>query len=177
MTEVPDYPSIRDSFAARHALYDEGARARVRLAAATRRIMDEQATTVADVDSIDRAVALVAEAAALLAGREHGRPYEGTAEGSLRTSDPRAFIDFSPFAGAMSPLAPPLVAEWVGDTIEARATYGLVYEGPPGCLHGGFVAAGFDEVLGYAQSMSGAPGMTANLTVKYRAPTPLHRKA
>ena len=32
----------------------------------------------------------------------------------------------------------------------------------------------FDEVLGMAQSMSGRPGMTATLTVRYRKPTPLH---
>jgi acyl-CoA thioesterase FadM len=36
------------------------------------------------------------------------------------------------------------------------------------------VAAAFDEVLGYVQSLSGAPGMTGTLTVRYRKPTPLH---
>jgi len=73
----------------------------------------------------------------------------------------------------MSPLAPPLHLEWHEDEVIGRATYGLPYEGPPGCLHGGFVAAGFDEVLGYAQSLSGQPGMTGRLTVSYRSPTPL----
>lgn len=53
-------------------------------------------------------------------------------------------------------------------------TYGDAYEGPPGCLHGGFIAAGFDDVLGFAQSLSGTPGMTGRLTVSYRSPTPLH---
>ena len=33
-----------------------------------------------------------------------------------------------------------------------------------------------DEVLGVAQSASGQPGMTANLTVDYRSPTPLLRE-
>jgi acyl-coenzyme A thioesterase PaaI-like protein len=41
-------------------------------------------------------------------------------------------------------------------------------------VHGGFVAAAFDEVLGSTQSLSGAPGMTGRLTVHYRSPTPLH---
>ena len=37
---------------------------------------------------------------------------------------------------------------------------GPAYEGPPGCVHGGFIAAAFDEVLGSTQSLSGSPGMT-----------------
>jgi acyl-coenzyme A thioesterase PaaI-like protein len=52
--------------------------------------------------------------------------------------------------------------------------FGSAYEGPPGCVHGGYVAAAFDEVLGYAETFSGAPGMTGTLTVVYRTPTPLH---
>ena len=53
--------------------------------------------------------------------------------------------------------------------------FGSAYEGPPGSVHGGVVAATFDEVLGMTQSLSGQPGMTGTLTVKYRRPTPLHR--
>ena len=52
--------------------------------------------------------------------------------------------------------------------------FGAAYEGPPTCVHGGFVAAAFDEVLGLAQSLGGNPGMTGTLTVRYRKPTPLH---
>src|SRR5690606_17353993 len=51
--------------------------------------------------------------------------------------------------------------------------FGDAYEGPPGCVHGGYVAAAFDEVLGSAQSLGGRPGMTGRLTVHYRSPTPL----
>jgi len=31
-------------------------------------------------------------------------------------------------------------------------------------------------VLGFAQSMTGHPGMTGTLTIRYRKPTPLHRE-
>jgi acyl-coenzyme A thioesterase PaaI-like protein len=48
--------------------------------------------------------------------------------------------------------------------------------GPPGCVHGGFVAAAFDEVLGFVQSLGGSPGMTGTLTIRYRKPTPLHQR-
>ena len=42
----------------------------------------------------------------------------------------------------------------------ATVTFGSAYEGPPNSLHGGFVAATFDEVLGFVQSLGGNPGMT-----------------
>jgi hypothetical protein len=57
--------------------------------------------------------------------------------------------------------------------VVGRVRYGYAYEGPPGCVHGGVIAAAFDEVLGFAQSLGGRPGMTGTLTVKYRRPTPL----
>ena len=45
-----------------------------------------------------------------------------------------------------------------GDRMVGSATFGAAYEGPPGCVHGGYVAAAFDEVLGSTQSLSGSPG-------------------
>ena len=57
--------------------------------------------------------------------------------------------------------------------VVGEVTFGSAYEGPPGCVHGGYVAAVFDELLGATQSMSGAQGMTAHLGVDYRSPTPL----
>ena len=58
-------------------------------------------------------------------------------------------------------------------TIIAEVTFPQAYEGPPGCVHGGYVAAIFDELLGATQSLSGAPGMTGTLSVRYESPTPL----
>jgi acyl-coenzyme A thioesterase PaaI-like protein len=67
-----------------------------------------------------------------------------------------------------------MVLEDTDDVVYGTVTFGSAYEGPPGCVHGGYVAAAFDELLGATQSMSGAPGMTGRLTVNYRSPTPLH---
>ena len=71
-------------------------------------------------------------------------------------------------------MAPQITLEVDGEVVRGTATFGSAYEGPPGHVHGGFVAAAFDEVLGFAQSMTGNPGMTGTLTVRYRRPTPLH---
>ena len=75
--------------------------------------------------------------------------------------------------GRANPLAPPIDLWLEGDRMVGTATFGAAYEGPPGCVHGGYVAAAFDEVLGSTQSLSGSPGMTGRLTVHYRSPTPL----
>jgi acyl-coenzyme A thioesterase PaaI-like protein len=159
------------AFRERPATYDERDHARLRLAAAMRDVIAELLSTTADTPALQEVTELVEQAARLLASRPHGRPYEGHAEGSL--VGPTGFVDHSPFMGPMSPLAPPIVVEVLDDRIIGTVTYGPPYEGPPGCVHGGFIAAGFDDVLGLAQSLSGMPGMTGRLEVSYRSPTPL----
>ena len=91
--------------------------------------------------------------------------------------DVHAFLDDSPMIGRANPLAPPLRLDIEpgpdGPQIVGTACFGPQYEGPPGHVHGGYLAAAFDEVLGFAQSLEGKPGMTGTLTVRYRSPTPL----
>ena len=103
--------------------------------------------------------------------------YEGVAETAVAGS-PATFFDRSPIIGRANPLAGPIEVAVVGEGedmhVEGRARFGAAYEGPPGTLHGGFVAAAFDEVLGMAQSIAGKPGMTGTLRVVYRSPTPLY---
>src|SRR5439155_12491355 len=122
---------------------------------------------LADVNS------LVSQAAAILARYPRRRPFEGFPE-AANAGDPHAFFDHSPIAGRANPLAPPIEMEIVDDKVIGHVHYGAAYEGPPGTVHGGHIAAAFDEVLGMAQSLGGQPGMTATLTTRYRKPTPLH---
>jgi acyl-coenzyme A thioesterase PaaI-like protein len=102
------------------------------------------------------------------------RHFQGYAE-SANAGDIAAFFDQSPMIGLANPLAPPIRLAKTGErTAEGRVVFGSAYEGPPGCVHGGFVAAAFDEVLGFTQSLGGSPGFTGTLVVRYRVPTPLH---
>src|SRR5687767_6039551 len=51
-----------------------------------------------------------------------------------------------------------------------------VYEGPPGAVHGGIVAAYLDEVLGGAAvDHTGRMYVTGELSVRYVKPTPVER--
>jgi acyl-coenzyme A thioesterase PaaI-like protein len=88
------------------------------------------------------------------------------------------FFDRSPIVGLSNPLAAPLALE-MGEhdgrrQVVGRVRFNAAYEGPPGNVHGGMVAAAWDEVLGMAQSLSGQAGFTGTLTIKYRTPTPLY---
>ncbi len=82
------------------------------------------------------------------------------------------FID-----GVLLPPYHPLAADVEIQTEDAittgSVTFGVVFEGPPGCAHGGHVAGFFDQILGYHTLELGLPAMTASLTVHYRRPTPL----
>jgi acyl-coenzyme A thioesterase PaaI-like protein len=144
-----------------------------RLAAAARSVIDRLVATTAPVEALTRAADQLEAASAELAGWPQGRVYEGFAE-PANAGDPHAFFDHSPLQGAANPLAPPLRLEVAGDTVVGHVRFGAAYEGPPGSVHGGYVAAAFDEVLGMAQSLGGSPGMTGTLTIRYRRPTPLH---
>ncbi len=146
--------------------------ARFRLTEAARQIIAQLASSSASSDSFEAARDLVEQAAAVLAASEHGRRYD-QAEGSMSAITDS--FDYSPFVGALNPLAPPITVTIEGDVLVGNVVYGDAYEGPPGCVHGGFIAAGFDDILGFAQSMANRPGMTGRLEVSYRSPTPLHR--
>jgi acyl-coenzyme A thioesterase PaaI-like protein len=94
---------------------------------------------------------------------------------SANAGDVGAFFDQSPMIGLANPLAPPITIAKDGERAAvATVTFGSAYEGPPGCVHGGYIAAAFDEVLGFVQSLSRNPGFTGTLVVKYRSPMPLH---
>jgi hypothetical protein len=85
-------------------------------------------------------------------------------------------VERSTINGRGNPLAPP-VRMWAdGDLIRAEAFFTAPYEGPPGRVHGAWVAACFDEILGCAQGASGAFGFTGTLTVKMRRATPLYTR-
>ncbi len=148
--------------------------ARFRLAEAARRVIEQLTSSTASDDAFEQARDLVEQAAGVLDARGHDRMYSG-AEASLSDHQDAIFLDFSPLVGGLNPLAPPIVMHVEDGDVVGDVTFGSAYEGPPGCVHGGFIAASFDEVLGFAQSLGGQPGMTARLQISYRSPTPLHR--
>jgi acyl-coenzyme A thioesterase PaaI-like protein len=147
---------------------------RRRLATAMRLVIERLVTSDAPEGELARAADALERYAEQLTLHPQSNKYEGWAE-TGPSGDTAALFDQSPVIGLANPLAPPVELRAVGDGVgvEGRVKFGPAYEGPPGCVHGGWVAAAFDEVLGFANSLSGNPGMTARLSVSYRSPTPL----
>lgn len=145
-----------------------------RLADSMRIVMERLVHTAAPTEVIIQAADELARVALGFDEAHHGTEWEGFAEAANAGSDPSASFESSPFIGQANPLSPPLRLQEVEGKVHARGVFGSAYEGPPGCVHGGYVAGAFDEVLGATQSLSGQPGMTGTLTIRYRSPTPLH---
>ncbi len=145
-----------------------------RLADAARAVIHGLVSADVDVGSIADAADHLERVAELFSHSERRSLYEGFAE-SANSGNPYAFFDHSPMIGLANPLAPPLRLTRIdGSTIGGKVTFNQAYEGPPGNVHGGYIAAAFDELLGATQSLSGQQGMTGELIVRYRSPTPLH---
>ncbi|GAA5228966.1 PaaI family thioesterase [Paeniglutamicibacter antarcticus] len=108
---------------------------------------------------------------------DHVQPVEAMVGG--RTADrsgPRkgSYRDRSPISGVLNPIAPPVTLRVMDDhTANTTTTLGLAYQGPPGRVHGGFVASLLDHIMGYAAGTVGTWIFTRSLTVDYDHAVPL----
>lgn len=145
------------------------------LASAVRELMEYLCATDAPEEELLSIAEQVRESARRFASQPEMTDLPGVAEGSL-AGGMEMFMDRSPILGLANPLAPPLqlTPDHDDQVVRGNVTFGNAYEGAPGCVHGGYVSAVFDEALGMACVFSGGPGMTGELTIRYRKPTPTH---
>jgi acyl-coenzyme A thioesterase PaaI-like protein len=144
-----------------------------RLADAVRSVIERFVATTAPLEVFHGVADDLEAIAARLEQYPQDHLFIGYAE-AANAGDSEGPFDNSPLMGLSNPLAPPLHLEELEDRVVGTVTCGSAYEGPPGHVHGGYVAAFFDELLGLTQSLSGKHGMTGRLTVHYRSPTPLY---
>ena len=64
-----------------------------------------------------------------------------------------------------------------GDRATGTVTFPLAFEGPPGIVHGGFLAMFFDCVVQHHNCDVGVAGKTTSLLVGYRRPDPARQHA
>jgi acyl-coenzyme A thioesterase PaaI-like protein len=142
--------------------------ASVELADAVRRLMQSAVLTSVD-DERRRAVAADIDAlTAQLAEQSRDTMPWPDPESMRRGERP-----YSPVIGAANPIAPPMSVRTLDDgSVQGEATMRPIHEGPPAVVHGGWVATLLDQLLGHANAAAGVGGFTAELTVRYRRPTP-----
>ncbi len=86
----------------------------------------------------------------------------------------RLYLDHAFDVGAYNPSFPEYRFDVIdADTARGTVTFPLVFEGPPGLVHGGFIGVFFDCVTQHHNCATRLSGKTRSLTVKYRRPTPL----
>jgi acyl-coenzyme A thioesterase PaaI-like protein len=149
------------------------------LVAAVRDLMDALVTS--DVDAAERA-RVAAEVRALshalrAAERAPGPLLTRRADGMLQhltnagsgILNPHApLVEFVDLPAAPEPGTEPSPVE-----VLARCTFTEAHAGSPGRVHGGPVMSVLDEALGMAVTVAGASGMTATITIRFRAGTPV----
>jgi acyl-coenzyme A thioesterase PaaI-like protein len=150
------------------------------LTAATRRVIDLVRRTQAHGADAAEALRALEHAASVLEPHAHPGPWaqrtlewSGIYEPVSTPRDFAAFFPYSPLIGPRNPLAPPATFEIRNGRVHGRVRFGAAYVGPPKSVHGGVIAALFDEVLGSVNVANEVGGMTGTLRVVYRAPTPI----
>jgi len=138
-----------------------------RLAASTRRLVDVVLRADADDATLDDVARTLDEVVARFP------PLDGAGWSVAGRRAQADYLPRSPLLGTVHPAAAPFTWDLHAGRFVAHGVAGPAYEGPPGYVHGGWVALMFDEALGVANVAGGHPGMTARLTVRYRRPTPL----
>jgi hypothetical protein len=88
--------------------------------------------------------------------------------------DRRVYVDHGYAVGEYNPCFPDYTLQ-LDDEGGAfgEVEFPISYEGPPGIVHGGFLAVFFDCVLQELNCALGLAGKTAELSLRYRRPTPL----
>ena len=91
-----------------------------------------------------------------------------------KEDDLTACMPYSPISGKRNPISPPIRMWRDGDEVRGEAVFSPTYAGPPNSVHGGIIAAVFDELLSMANVITGSAGFTGTLTIKYHRHTPLN---
>jgi hypothetical protein len=93
--------------------------------------------------------------------------------GDRATEDGRVYLDHSRDIGAFNPAFPTYEITVDGEHASGTVEFPVVYEGPPGIVHGGFVAVFFDSVIQHHNCDVGVAGKTTHLELRFRRPAPL----
>ena len=162
-------PDIKDPL-------DEDWAAKRKVAQATRQLIEDLVTCSTGADKLLAMAEVISQQAAVLREEPQffGRTAYSDAFPEKYTTMATLGYELNPLDGESNPIAAPMKVWIEGDKAYGTAHLGWAYEGPPNSIHGGFVAAVFDQFLGVAQKITNQPGVTGTLTVRYIKPTPLN---
>jgi acyl-coenzyme A thioesterase PaaI-like protein len=139
---------------------------------ALRRLMDAAVVTSADDPELHAAIEAIDAVAIRLEG-DDGELLRAAMPWPAPDQMRRGDRSHNPVIGAANPLSPPMAIRVLDDnSVVSEITMRPIHEGPPGAVHGGWVASLLDQLLGIANTVANVGGVTAELTVRYRSATP-----
>ena len=149
--------------------------ARHRLAAAARALNEKLVSS--DINP-ELAAALTQKIDALTAELSQAQQVDGLIDMAKRGE--RGTIDdvmgeLVSVGGRSHPCSPELLWQEASNRITGTVRFSQAFEGPPGHVHGGWVAGVLDHLMGMTHVRTGYPGMTGGLSVRYLKPTPLNQ--
>jgi acyl-coenzyme A thioesterase PaaI-like protein len=98
-------------------------------------------------------------------------------DGAMSGPPLQGSMPFDIVVGGFNALALPVRLAFEPPRALGYATFTVAYEGAPGCVHGGALAATFDIVFTAANAIAEATGPTVRLDVRYRRPTLVDEEA
>ena len=122
---------------------------------------DEVARLIADLERAERVLAT------------HVPPEPQPRVGPAADGDGRLYVDHARDIGAFNPAFPEYELQVDGALASGTVTFPLVYEGPPGIVHGGFLAVFFDCVVQHHNCDVGVAGKTTSLALRFKRPAPI----
>lgn len=143
--------------------------ARARVAAQARALSSRLAIEDLDADELRE----VAATLSVLVAGSGGGPRRRTrfARSAVAGGESANAHDLHPFNLGQSGVFPPLDMALSGRRIVARTRFGPAWEGPPGLVHGGFLATAFDMASSTLAASLAGPSVTRTLQVRYVRPT------
>ena len=89
-------------------------------------------------------------------------------------TDRRLYLQHAFDVGSFNPAFPTYRFDTIEPTVASgTVTFPVVFEGPPGLVHGGVLGLFFDCVIQHHSCAAGMAGKTRSLSITYRRPTPL----
>lgn len=149
---------------------------RRRIGAALKEVTDRMVRCDAPQAELEAIAAKLEEVAAGMRGygrRSQSSIYQRFFDRTASVDDVLDILDYEIFTGLSTPLSPPMKLWLDGDRVRGKANVGLPFQGPPGRVHGGVIAAMLDVLMAKTQDLSGTMGVTGTLNIRFIRGTPL----
>lgn len=143
----------------------------MRAASLLRRITSLTLALEDEDDEVERLIADLERTEEVL--RQRVPPDLSPRVGPAASGDGRVYLDHAFDIGSYNAFFPEYEIEVDGDRARGVVAFPIAYEGPPGLVHGGFLALFFDCAVQHHNCELGLAGKTTSLLLTYRRPAPL----